>query len=181
MSAPGTGWRRFTFGAGGLAALAVLFLGVVMLSGALLRGARIDLTQNHLYTLSPGTLQVLDGIREPVTLSFYFSRDGAGAHAPLLLPYANHVREFLEELAARSHGRLRSRSPTRRIAPGSSACRRFRPARPASRCTSAWPAATRPTDARSSPCSRPTANSSSSMTSRSWSSSSAHPGIRSSA
>jgi len=106
MSAPGAGWRRFTFGAGGLAALALLFLGVVMLSGTLLRGARIDLTQNHLYTLSPGTQQVLDGIREPVTLTFYFSRDMAGAKAPLLLPYANHVREFLEELAARAHGRL---------------------------------------------------------------------------
>ena len=106
MSASNTHWRRFTFGAGGLAALAVLFLGVVMLSGALLRGLRLDLTQNHLYTLSPGTLQVLDGIREPVTLSLYFSRDSAGAHAPLLLPYANHVREFLEELAAHSHGRL---------------------------------------------------------------------------
>jgi len=72
MSASNTHWRRFTFGAGGLAALAVLFLGVVMLSGALLRGLRLDLTQNHLYTLSPGTLQVLDGIREPVTLSLYF-------------------------------------------------------------------------------------------------------------
>ena len=106
MSASNTHWRRFTFGAGGLAALAVLFLGVVMLSGALLRGLRLDLTQNHLYTLSPGTLQVLDGIREPVTLSLYFSRDSAGAHAPLLLPYANHVREFLEELASHSHGRL---------------------------------------------------------------------------
>jgi ABC-type uncharacterized transport system involved in gliding motility auxiliary subunit len=106
MNMAGMRWRNLTYGAGALVALAVLFLGTVMLSGALLRGVRADLTQNHLYTLSPGTLQVLDGIREPVTLSFYFSRDTASAHAPLLLPYANHVREFLEELAARSHGRL---------------------------------------------------------------------------
>ena len=107
MSTTASGWRRFTAGAAGLAALGVLFLGVVMLSGALLRGIRIDLTRNHLYTLSPGTLQVLDGIGEPVTLSLYFSRNGAGVNAPLLLPYANHVREFLEELAVRSGGRLR--------------------------------------------------------------------------
>ena len=39
-------------GIGGLVALAVLFLGVVMLSNLGLRGMRLDLTQNHLYTLS---------------------------------------------------------------------------------------------------------------------------------
>jgi hypothetical protein len=43
------------YGIGGLIALAVLFLGVVMLSNAGLRGMRLDLTQNKLYTLSPGT------------------------------------------------------------------------------------------------------------------------------
>ena len=107
MSMPGSRWHRVTAGAGGLVALAVLLLGTVVLSGTLLRGLRIDLTRNHLYTLSPGTLQVLDGIREPVTLTFYFSRDSATTHAPLLVPYAGHVREFLEELAARSHGKLR--------------------------------------------------------------------------
>lgn len=103
----GAGWRRYTFGAGGLVALALLFLGVVMLSGLLLRGIRLDLTQNRLYTLSPGTSQVLAGLKEPANLYFYFSRANAAAHAPLVMPYANHVREFLEELAARSGGKIR--------------------------------------------------------------------------
>ena len=52
-------WQRTGFGVGGLVALAVLFLAVVMLSNLGLRGMRIDLTQNRLYTLSPGTKQVL--------------------------------------------------------------------------------------------------------------------------
>ncbi len=103
----GARWRKFTYGAGGLIALAVLFLAIVMLSGSLLRGMRLDLTQNRLYTLSAGTERVLADLKEPVNLYFYFSRESAGVHAPLLLPYATHVREFLEELAARSHGQVR--------------------------------------------------------------------------
>ena len=102
-------WRRTGFGVGGLIALAVLFLGVVMLSNAGLRGMRLDLTQNKLYTLTPGTRQVLAELTEPVNLYFYFSRDAAAKQSPLILPYANRVREFLEEIAARSGGKVRLR------------------------------------------------------------------------
>jgi ABC-type uncharacterized transport system involved in gliding motility auxiliary subunit len=105
----GASWRRTGFGVGGLIALAVLFLAVVMLSNLLLRGMRLDLTQNRLYTLSPGTSEVLAQLTEPVNLYFYFSRDVAAKQAPLLLPYAARVREFLEETAARSGGKVRLR------------------------------------------------------------------------
>jgi len=105
----GASWRRTGFGVGGLIALAVLFLAVVMLSNLLLRGMRLDLTQNRLYTLSPGTSEVLAQLNEPVNLYFYFSRDVAAKQAPLLLPYATRVREFLEETAARSGGKVRLR------------------------------------------------------------------------
>jgi ABC-type uncharacterized transport system involved in gliding motility auxiliary subunit len=102
-------WRRTGYGVGGLVALAVLFLGVVMLSNAGLRGLRLDLTQNKLYTLTPGTRQVLAELKEPVNLYFYFSRDAAAKESPLILPYAARVREFLEEIAARSGGKVRLR------------------------------------------------------------------------
>ena len=105
----GSGWRRTGFGVGGLIALALLFLGLVMLANVGLRGVRWDLTQNRLFTLSPGTQQVLAELKEPVDLNFYFSRDTAAQRAPLIMPYANRVREFLEELAARSRGRIRLR------------------------------------------------------------------------
>ncbi len=94
-------------GIGGLVALAVLFLGVVMLSNLGLRGLRLDLTQNRLYTLSAGTKQVLGEIKEPINLYFYFSRDAAGKQSPLIMPYAARVREFLEEVTARSGGKIR--------------------------------------------------------------------------
>ena len=102
----GIRWRRIGFGIGGLAALAVLFLAVVMLSNIALRGVRLDLTQNKLYTLSPGTRQVLNDLKEPVNLYFYFSRETAAKQAPLVLPYATRVREFLEEIAARAGGKI---------------------------------------------------------------------------
>jgi ABC-type uncharacterized transport system involved in gliding motility auxiliary subunit len=104
-----SGWQRTGFGVGSLAALAVLFLGVVMLSNVGLRGMRLDLTQNRLYTLSPGTKEVLAELKEPINLYFYFSRDAAAKQSPLLMPYAARVREFLEEIAARSSGKIRLR------------------------------------------------------------------------
>jgi len=102
-------WQRTGFGVGGLVALAVLFLAVVMLSNLGLRGMRLDLTQNRLYTLSEGTKQVLAELKEPINLYFYFSRDAAAKQSPLIMPYANRVREFLEEIAARSGGKIRLR------------------------------------------------------------------------
>ena len=61
------------------------------------------------YTLSPGTRQVLAEIKEPVNLYFYFSREAAAKQSPLVLPYATRVREFLEEITARSGGKIRLR------------------------------------------------------------------------
>jgi ABC-type uncharacterized transport system involved in gliding motility auxiliary subunit len=102
----GNRWRRAGLSAAGLIALAVLFLAVVMLSNLGLRGVRLDLTQNKLYTLSTGTRQVLHDLKEPVNLYFYFSREAAAKQSPLVMPYATRVREFLEEIAARSGGRI---------------------------------------------------------------------------
>jgi ABC-type uncharacterized transport system involved in gliding motility auxiliary subunit len=99
-------WRSVGFGVGGLLALAVLFIAVVMLSNVGLRGVRLDLTQNKLYTLSSGTQQVLKDLKEPVNLYFYFSRDAAAKQSPLIMPYAARVREFLEEIAARAGGKI---------------------------------------------------------------------------
>jgi ABC-type uncharacterized transport system involved in gliding motility auxiliary subunit len=101
-------WKKAA-GVGGLLSLLVLFVGVVMLSNLGLRGVRLDLTQNKLYTLTPGTRQVLGELKEPVNLYYYFSRDAAVKQSPLLLPYATRVREFLEEIAARSGGKVRLR------------------------------------------------------------------------
>lgn len=88
-----------------LAIMGVLLLAVLVISNAWLRGARLDLTENNLYTLSDGTREVLKEIDEPVNLYFYFSDRGT-AEIPMIRNYATRVREMLEEMASRSGGKL---------------------------------------------------------------------------
>lgn len=89
-----------------LVILALLFVAVVLLGNTLLRGARVDLTQNRLYTLSEGTRNILTKLDEPVNLYLYYS-DKATQSLPQLRAYYQRVRELLEEMAARSNGNLR--------------------------------------------------------------------------
>jgi gliding motility-associatede transport system auxiliary component len=97
---------RKTYGATALIAVAVLFFGVVLLSTFLLRGARIDLTESGLYSIAPGTRNILGSLQEPVNLYFFFSQDATKQY-PQLRAYAQRVRELLEELAQRSKGKVR--------------------------------------------------------------------------
>src|SRR5690606_13696485 len=95
-----------THGAGALVALAVLFIGITLLLTFLLRSARIDLTESRLYTLAPGTQQLLGSLEEPVNLYFFFSQQ-ASSQTPPLRAYAQRVREMLQEMAAHADGKLR--------------------------------------------------------------------------
>jgi len=97
---------RKTYGAGALAALAVLFIGVTILITFVLRGARIDLTESNLYSIAPGTQRIVSSLKEPVNLYFFFSQE-ASAESPQLRAYAQRVRELLEEMAQRSKGNLK--------------------------------------------------------------------------
>src|SRR5215467_13782963 len=98
--------KRTTLGGGALLALALLFIGLTMLFNGTLRGWRLDLTENRLYTTAPGTDRILGSIKEPINLYFFFSEKTA-AQFPSLKTYGVRVREFLEELAGRSNGKLR--------------------------------------------------------------------------
>jgi len=84
----------------------ILAIGANLLADRLLRSARIDLTQNSLYTLSDGTKQVLQGLQDPVTLRLFYSRR-LGASIPAYGAYADRVRAMLDEYVAASRGRLR--------------------------------------------------------------------------
>jgi ABC-type uncharacterized transport system involved in gliding motility auxiliary subunit len=99
---------RSAFGRLGLVALAVMFVVAVSLANGILRGARLDLTENELYTLSPGTIGTLGKIEEPINLYFFFS-DRATSDIPYLRAYAGRVRDMLREFAQRSDGKLRFR------------------------------------------------------------------------
>ncbi|TDH60857.1 ABC transporter [Dankookia rubra] len=100
------GSRRLWSSALGLLAAAVLAVGVNMLADRLLPRARVDLTEQHLYTLSDGTKQVLAGLKDPITLRLFYSRR-LGAAIPVYGAYADRVREMLSEYAGLSGGKVK--------------------------------------------------------------------------
>ena len=89
----------------GLALAAIIFLGVNVLANAAFTSWQLDLTEDELYSLSPGTSTVLAAIDEPIAVELYFS-DGLGQRSPLHANFYNRVRELLERYADLSGGRL---------------------------------------------------------------------------
>jgi ABC-type uncharacterized transport system involved in gliding motility auxiliary subunit len=97
--------KRSTLGWGAVAALALTFIGLTIVFNYSLAGWQLDLTQNRLYTISPGTDRILKGIKEPIDLYFFYSA-GAAQSIPQISPYGQQVHDFLEELAQRSGGMI---------------------------------------------------------------------------
>nr|WP_314072068.1 Gldg family protein [uncultured Roseococcus sp.] len=98
--------RRLAYSTLGVLLALALAVGVNLLADRALVGARVDLTENRLYTLSPGTRQVLSGLQDPITLRLFYSRK-LGAEVPQYGTYAERVREMLREYVAASGGKIR--------------------------------------------------------------------------
>ncbi len=84
------------------------FAAINVVLWSVLRGARIDLTQERLYSVSPGMEKLVAALDEPVQLELFWTAE-QGADTPQLRAYAQRVREFLVEICAASDGRLRLR------------------------------------------------------------------------
>lgn len=87
--------------------LIILALALVTLSG-LLRwspSARIDLTEDSLYTLSEGSKSIVNNLSKEATLYFYFS-DKASKELSHIRDYAQRVEELLQEYVLASSGNL---------------------------------------------------------------------------
>src|SRR5215470_3383168 len=87
-------------------AFLVIFVASNLIVNSWFKSWRLDLTANHLYSLSPGTQSTLDHLAEPVELTLYYSRDVASA-APQVQAYGARVREMLQTFSAHSHGKVR--------------------------------------------------------------------------
>lgn len=98
--------QRKALSAAALVVAAILFVAVIVLSNTMLRSAQIDLTEEKLFTLSEGSIEVARQIEEPVTLRFYFS-DTLAREIPAIGIYAQRVRDLLEEFVLVSDGNLR--------------------------------------------------------------------------
>ena len=97
--------RQRNLGALSLVLLGLVFVAAVTANNSLLTGLRIDLTDENLYTVSPGTRNVLASIVEPINVYLFFSDSESADIAPLR-NYANRVREMLEELEGAAGGNL---------------------------------------------------------------------------
>ncbi|MBV9829312.1 MAG: GldG family protein [Alphaproteobacteria bacterium] len=90
--------------------MALVCIGIMLVSvniiAAQYPAARLDLTAEKLYTLSPGTRATLARIGEPITLRFYYS-SRLGGVIPAYGVYAQRVRELLDQYVAESRGKLR--------------------------------------------------------------------------
>ena len=89
-----------------LAGVGVLvFAGVNLITRTSLAGARIDLTEDRLFTLTEGSRNIASSLSEPVTFEYFYSR-ALGSQIPQIKAYADRVEEVLEEFARASGGKL---------------------------------------------------------------------------
>ena len=91
-----------------LLAIAAVIVGLVALNtvlGLALPGARADLTQDRLYSTSPGVKALLGSLDEPVRVDMYWSQE-TGKDLPAIRAHAQRVREWLEELVRLSDGKV---------------------------------------------------------------------------
>ena len=98
--------RRLLFSIVGVIAAAAIAIGINLFADARLANVQLDLTQGHIYSLSPGTRQILAELKEPVTLRLFYSRQ-LGSSVPAYGTYADHVREMLRDYTAIARGKVK--------------------------------------------------------------------------
>ena len=91
------------YSAVGVAVMFGIIVAVNVISGVF--KARVDLTAEHLYTLSPGTRAILKKVDSPVEIRFYSTQRGTQVPAALK-NYSQHVEDLLDEIRQASGGNV---------------------------------------------------------------------------
>lgn len=86
--------------------IGLLFVGLVLVNYlASSLPARLDLTAESVYSLSPGTKAMLGKVEEPIALELYFTKNASGL--PIAYKnYATRVQEMLRQYVRASGGKL---------------------------------------------------------------------------
>lgn len=98
--------KRMMYSGAGLLLIALAFLAFNMLAGLTLTNARVDLTEQKLYTISDGTKKILGEIDEPINLYFFYS-DKTAKDLVVLRNYARRVEEMLKAYERTADGRIK--------------------------------------------------------------------------
>jgi len=100
MSTQRTFWQR-----SGVEILLVALVVVLLAAASQKFYARADLTQDKLYSLTPSTVRLLQGIDGRVSASFFLSRDMPES----MLATSQQIKDLLSEYEARSSGHFHAR------------------------------------------------------------------------
>lgn len=98
--------KRVIYSGAGLLLIALAFLTFNIFSSLLFTNARLDLTEQKLYTISEGTETILAGLQEPVELHFFYS-DKTARELVSLRNYARRVEEMLRAYEREANGKLK--------------------------------------------------------------------------
>jgi gliding motility-associatede transport system auxiliary component len=90
----------------GLVLAVILFLSFNIVTNGNFKSSRIDLTEDRLYTLSEGSINIIEALEEQLTLRFYYSEQVA-QELPSLKAYAQRVQELLAEYQRASNGMIK--------------------------------------------------------------------------
>ena len=86
--------------------LLITFVLFIMLANNVFKGFRFDLTENKLYTLGDGTLNIINKLDDQIILNYYFS-DSLTQEDTYLRAYSKRIKELLEEYQLRSKGKIK--------------------------------------------------------------------------
>ncbi|CAD5109086.1 Gldg family protein [Zestomonas carbonaria] len=100
--------KKLMYSSAGLLLIALAFLAFNMFSSLVLTDARLDLTEQKLYTISDGTRKILGELDEPINLYFFYS-DKATKDIVQLRNYARRVEEMLKAYAREADGKIKLR------------------------------------------------------------------------
>src|SRR5262245_6881116 len=84
---------------------AIVFVCLNIVSAQVFRNARLDLTEQHLYSLSQGTRTLLGDLKEPVRFRLFMS-SGLTKQAPQLAAFSSRVRSLLDSYVAAAKGNI---------------------------------------------------------------------------
>lgn len=85
--------------------LVIVFFAATLLNNVLFKGARIDLTENQVYSLSDGSKTLLGEIEEPIHLYFFYSKKTSEG-LTTLRNYADRVESLLKEYESAANGNI---------------------------------------------------------------------------
>jgi len=102
-----TGSKTFWKASGGVAGILIL-LAILIAANVIVSNlrARVDLTEENLYTLSDGTRNVLNDLERKVTLKLFFSSSDAAVPVQLK-SYADQVMDLLQEYRKASGNKVK--------------------------------------------------------------------------